>query len=119
MSRKLLLDSKTILEKQFSGSTPGYNALEVDEYLDRVIRDYETIEANALLDKSEYDSLLKELKMLREENKKLSLENEKYSLRLQNVRPDENVTSDNIELIKKINKYEKFLHDKGFDINKI
>ena len=45
MPLKLKLTSDVILNKEFQGSTPGYNPLQVDEYLDRIIKDYRVVEA--------------------------------------------------------------------------
>lgn len=119
MSLKLVLNSKAILEKQFAGTTPGYNALQVDEFLDKIIKDYETVENNCLLLDSEVKDLEVEIQMLRNKNKELLLENEKYASRLKNVKPTANVNTDNIELLKRIDKLEKFIHDKGYDISEI
>ena len=40
----LKLDSNKILHKQFEGTKPGYNSLQVDTFLDTVIQDYEVME---------------------------------------------------------------------------
>ena len=51
MALKLKLDSNKILHKQFEGSKPGYNALQVDTFLDTVIQDYESIESYSSRDR--------------------------------------------------------------------
>ena len=45
MAIRLLLDSNKIYHKIFEGTKPGYDALQVDSFLDIVIKDYETMEA--------------------------------------------------------------------------
>ena len=57
MAIKLSLSSKQILNKEFRGQTPGYNPLEVDEFLDLILRDYKTIEENCLVGKKELSDL--------------------------------------------------------------
>lgn len=41
MPVKLLLDSNKIYHKEFEGTKPGYDALQVDSFLDIVIQDYD------------------------------------------------------------------------------
>ncbi|MGP4071907.1 cell division regulator GpsB [Piscibacillus sp. B03] len=54
---KVNLTSQEILDKEFKTTIRGYNQDEVDEFLDLVIQDY--------------DSLQKEIEALKEENRKL------------------------------------------------
>ncbi|MBE3569699.1 MAG: cell division regulator GpsB [Bacillales bacterium] len=42
LSNKIKLTAKDILEKEFKTSMRGYNQEEVDQFLDLVIKDYET-----------------------------------------------------------------------------
>ena len=119
MPLKLKLTSKALLDKQFQGSTPGYNPLQVDEYIDKIIKDYKMVEENYLVLKKEYDDLLAQVSKLEEENKELNIEILKYKGRLSNVKEADNVTSENIDLLKRINSLEKFIYDKGFDPTKV
>lgn len=43
-NRKLNLDIDAILDKHFNTELKGYSPLEVDQFLDQVIRDYESYE---------------------------------------------------------------------------
>lgn len=43
-NRTLNLDIDTILDKRFSAEVKGYSPIEVDQFLDLVIRDYESYE---------------------------------------------------------------------------
>ena len=119
MAVQLKLSSKEILEKKFPGTPRGYNPLLVDEYLDEIIKDYLTIENNALLPIEEVDKLKKQNESLKEKVKELEIENGKYKARLANIKESDNVSSDNMDLVKKINKYEKFLFNHGFNPNNI
>ena len=119
MTLKLKLTSQTLLDKVFQGSTPGYNPLQVDEFIDRIIKDYKTVESNCLMLQKDVDDLNAQINDLTEENKKLKVENLRYQSRLSNIKEGDMVTSENVELLKRINALEKFLFDKGFDPTKI
>ena len=119
MPLKLKLTSEMILDKEFQGSTPGYNPLQVDEYIDRIIKDYKLVESNCLMLKKDVDDLYLQINQLTEENKNLRVQNLKYETRLSNIKEGDNVTSENVDLLKRINALEKFLYDKGYDPTKI
>ena len=91
----------------------------MDQFLDKVIQDYLVIESNELIDKQEIESLRKELERLKKENYELVVENGLYKNRFENIKERPGVTRDNMELIKTIDKYEKFIFSKGYDINEI
>ena len=115
MAIKLVLSSKTILEKTFKAAPKGYEAFEVDEFLDRILRDYQTIERNYLVEESEIEALRQRIRELEEENKTISIELSKYKKRFENIKDNDNVTESNIDLVKRINVYEKFLWNHGFN----
>ena len=119
MAVKLTKSSKEILEKKFDASPRGYNPLQVDEYLDSIIKDYLTIEANVLATKEDIDKLNEKVAKLKDDKQKLEIELGKYKERYANLKPSDNVTSDNLELLKKIHKYETFLYRLGYDPNTI
>ena len=119
MSIKLALTSKQILEKEFPGATPGYNSLLVDQFLDKILKDYRLMEENQLVETKEYDSMIQKINSLEEENQRLRLENERMNLRVKNIKNADNVTSENVNLLKRIDALERFIFDKGFDPNKI
>ena len=119
MTLKLKLTSQAIMDKVFPGSTPGYNPLQVDEYLDRIIKDYKVVESNCLMLKKDIDDLYLQINQLTEENKNLKVENLKYETRLKNIKEVDNVTTENFDLLKRINALEKFIYDKGYDPTKI
>lgn len=119
MPKKLNLTSQQILDEVFPGVPRGYDPLLVDQFLDKVIQDYVVIESNELVDKQEIDALRKELTDLKNENYRLVVENGKYKNRFENIKAGVGVTTDNMELIRKIDKYEKYLFSIGVDINDI
>lgn len=114
MAIKLNLNSKEILEMKFPNVPRGYDPLYVDEYLDKIIRDYKIIEANHLIENSEIDSLKTKITALEKENENLKIDNEKYASRLKDINENDNVTTSNIDLIKRINVLEKFLYQHGY-----
>lgn len=62
------LTPKDILEKDFKTSMRGYNPAEVDEFLDIVIRDYESFTNELASLKSENDRLLDKVDELTKQN---------------------------------------------------
>ena len=119
MATKLNLTSQKILDEVFPGVPRGYDPLLVDQFLDKVIQDYLVIESNELIDKQEIENLRKELERLKKENLELTVENGKYKNSFGSIKERPGVTRDNMELIKLIDKYEKFIFSKGYDINEI
>jgi len=119
MAIKLALSSKEILNKVFPQAPRGYDGLAVDEFLDKILSDYRLVEANNLLAKEEIDDLKARIAQLEEQNKTLELQNASYENKLKNIKTNDTVSRDNINLIKKINTYEKFLWNNGFNPNTI
>ena len=115
MAIKLTLNAKEILDKTFPGVPRGYDPLLVDEFLDKVIKDYVTVESNYLEEASMVSKLKQEIEKLKDEKRELEIENGKYKERFSNIKATDTVTSDNIDLIKKINKYEKFIYQMGYN----
>ena len=113
MSVKLKNKGDDIATKRFKVSPKGYDALEVDTLLDEIVKDYETIENNMLISKEEYDSLLEEIKSLKDQliNLKIELDNEKGKWKYIDTDKD-NVHIDNLVLLKRIGKLEKIIHEK-------
>ena len=115
MAVKLTLSSKEILEKVFPGAPRGYDPYQVDEFLDIILRDYNEIESNFLMKKEEIDALNAKVETLKKEKQQLEIELGKYKERFSNIKASDNVTSDNMDLIKKINKYETFIYKMGYN----
>lgn len=116
---KLNLTSQDILNKQFKPSKSGYDSYEVDEFLDSIINDYRLVEKNMLLKKKQYDDLLKQFHEIKEQKDKLEIKNRSYEDKLKDINDTSKVTIDNIDLIKKIDRYERFLWKQGINPNNI
>ena len=114
MAIKLTLNSKEILENQFKNVPRGYDPLSVDEFLDKIIRDYRVVEANYLVERRDIDSLREKINKLESENSELKILVSKYEGRLKDIKETDVVSMENIDLMKKINRYEKFLYQHGY-----
>lgn len=112
---KLKLSSNAILDKKFESTSKGYNPLEVDTFLDTIISDYMVVESNVLALKRDVDNLISKINDLEKQKRVLEVENGRYRTRFANIKESDNVTSDNIEYIKRINALEKFLWEKGYN----
>ena len=116
MAVKLFLNSQTILDHTFPLiHKNAYDAEEVDRFLDMVLQDYRLAEANVLISKKEYETLKEKNKTLESEKRNIEVELERYKARFTNIKSSDNVTNDNIELVRRINSLEKFLWAHGFN----
>ena len=116
MALKLFLNSQTIMNHVFPViSRNAYDATEVDKFLDSIIQDYKKVEDNSLILKSEYEELVSKNRKLEQEKRSLEVELEKYKARFANIKSSDNVTNDNIELVRRINSLEKFLWAHGYN----
>ena len=116
MAVKLFLNSQTIMNHVFPiVGKNAYDATEVDKFLDSIIQDYKKVEENSLILKKEYEDLTSKNRSLEQEKRNLEVELEKYKARFANIKSSDNVTNDNIELVRRINSLEKFLWAHGFN----
>ena len=116
MAIKLFLNSQTIINHVFPVvGRNAYDATEVDKFLDEVIQDYKQVEANSLVLKKEDEDLVSKARRLEQEKRSLEVDLEKYKARFANIKSSDNVTNDNIELVRRINTLEKFLWAHGFN----
>ena len=93
----------------------AYDAEEVDRFLDMVIQDYKLVEASVVIPVNEYETLKQKNKVLESDKRKLEVELERYKARFTNIKSSDNVTTDNIEYISRINTLERFLWAHGFN----
>ena len=116
MAVKLFLNSQAIINHVFPIiSKNAYDAEEVDKFLDVIIQDYRLVEANSLILKKEHADLVDKNRLLEKEKRNLEVELEKYKAKFTNIKSSDNVTSDNIELVRRINALEKFLWSNGYN----
>lgn len=116
MAVKLFLNAQLIVDHVFPIlHKNAYDATEVDKFLDLVIKDYRLLEENTIVNTKEYHDLQKKCQKLESENRQLEVELERYKARFTNIKPSDNVTTDNIDLLKRITVLENFLWAHGFN----
>ena len=115
MDIKTKLNRKTIYDKRFTKNVKGYDALEVDQFLDLVLYDYLMFEKEAALLATKIKQLIDKNNELLGENENLTHSNAEYEKMLGSIKSNDNVNTDNLPLINRIRKLEKALHDLGVD----
>ena len=100
VEKRINLNVQEILNKEFHVDIKGYNANEVDAFLDLVIADYQS-----------YDELnayaLENLKKYEEENRKLRLRIRELEAQLSNKDAVANVPVDHLDILKRLSRLEK------------
>ncbi len=127
MEDNLKLNEKDILNKKFKKDIKGYDASEVDAFLDIVIKDYVAIKHIIANHEAEVASLNNEIKRLqggdaknntaalKERIRALEVENASYKNRLKGLNSDDNVGKENYVYIKRLRELENFLYQLGYD----
>lgn len=92
------LTAKDILQKEFTKSMRGYNTAEVDEYLDSIIRDYDSYQKDVVYLKNENERLISKVDEL---TKQLALTKKNTSTGT----PGSGVT--NFDILKRLSNLEK------------
>ena len=101
MDIKTKLDRKTIYDKRFTKNVKGYDALEVDQFLDIIIDDYEQfLNMINTLEKEKAD-LLAEIMSLKQE-----LRNSKLSMEVVKSNAD-NSDVTNVDIMRRLSQLEK------------
>ena len=75
MDIKLRLDANKIYHKEFTGTKPGYDSLQVDTFLDIVIKDYESFETYLKESTKEIESLQNKIDLLKSTLQEMQTEN--------------------------------------------
>lgn len=119
MAIRLLLDSNKIYHKIFEGTKPGYDALQVDSFLDIVIKDYETMEAYVVDCEKQTAELNNKVKMLNEQLTKVEAENVNLKKKLGDISNNQDANLSNLEHLKRISALEKALAKAGINPNTI
>ncbi len=108
---------KDILDKRFKANVKGYDANEVDAYLDKIIEDYAEYEQEI----SRRDTAIAKLRdqnaefsSLEQKNKALTIENARLSNRLEGIKSGDKPNKENLELIRKVNALEGFIEYLGY-----
>ena len=119
MAYKVNFTSKTLLEYTFQKNVRGYNALEVDRVLDKVIDDLIFYEINFADLSKKVEKLTLKCDKLEEKLKAKELEVANLSNKLPSLKEDKAVSRENVNLLKRIDALERALYKKGVDPSKI
>ena len=117
--KTISLNAEKILSEVFTPDVKGYDADQVDSFLDRVAQDYLAFEAYYKDSRKYIVDLETQLRKSRENASSLEVENARLSKRFDGIKDSDNVTSDNIDLLQRINRLEKELFRLGVDPRKI
>jgi len=117
--KTISLSANKILKEVFTPDVKGYDADQVDDFLDRVAKDYLAFEAYYDDSRKYIVDLETQLRKSREAVSALEVENAKLSKRLDGIKDSDSVTSDNIDLLQRISRLEKELFRLGVDPRKI
>ena len=112
MDKKLNFSSQELLDIKFNNCPQGYDPLQVDQTLDKIIEDYEKLSSSSspIVD---IEKLAKELEDLKNENLQLKMELEKEKNKWKYVSKDhKDIHIDNFELLQRIGKLEMVIYEK-------
>lgn len=113
MEKTTNFTSEELLNKKFSKAQRGYDPLEVDKVIDKIIEDYEKFEAMSSNGGIDVDKLAKELEKLRKANADLKSELEKEKNKWKYISKDhKDIHIDNYELLQRIGKLEMIIYEK-------
>ncbi len=116
---KLVLNCKDILNKKFKSNVKGYDPVEVDSFLDKVLLDYKTIDKEVDLLNSQIISLKRDNETLkaalRDKDAAISIEKSKNIA----LSGSHQSSLDNLELLQRCSAYEKKLYQLGIDPSKV
>ena len=113
------LNAQKILTQMFTPDVKGYDADQVDEFLDLVARDYQAFEAYYEESRKYIVELETHLRKLRAQCSDLEVENAKLSKRFDGIKESTEVNSSNIDLLQRITRLENALFKLGVDPRKI
>lgn len=115
------LTKERILQKKFKADVKGYDALEVDQFLDMVCEDYASIEHFIAHEFPQIDQLQQHIQLLKDRVHQLELDNaelkEKTAVLDKNTSNE--INHENYKLYRRIGLLEKELYKLGIDPNKI
>ena len=104
-NERFYLTTQDILDKDFKIDARGYRPQEVDKFLDMVIKDY--TEFMNIIKKLEKDN-----RVLTEENNRIKFEYRKLKDKVDSVSIENNNTSNNLDLLRRISNLEKTVYGK-------
>ena len=107
MENKIKLSPKKIVNKQFQIDSKGYNANEVDYFLDVVVADYENFAAMLNRAYDEIDTLQKTVSKL-----KAQVQSYENNAKAESAKNIESQMESNVDLLKRLSELEKEVYSK-------
>lgn len=115
MAHTLNYSSKSLLDVKFEPGHKGYDALEVDQVLDKLIDDLAFYEKYYNDSKGYIRRLESEIQKLKDHIREQEIEVATVKNKYSGIKPGQNVTESNIDYLKRISKLEEALYKKGVD----
>lgn len=115
MAKKITLDSEKVLKKKFNPKSGGYDALEVDLFLDTIREDYTYF---VVLEK-EASQLLRKNEQLTAKNVNLEALNLQLTRKVNELERLIEKGGTSIDNLRKIDRYERQLWKLGIDPSKV
>ncbi len=112
-------NAMTLGSIKITDNCKGYDAYQVDTILDNVIEDYEFYEKFYKEAKSYIAELEEKVSNLKKQLQETEVELSKYKAKFDIIKDSDRVTSENIDLLTKIKKYENALYARGIDPTKL
>jgi DivIVA domain-containing protein len=113
------LSPSKIVDKEFSAKKHGYDALEVDKFLDEIVDDYVSMENYISKLEKELDDLMRTTKLYKTRMDQAEVQNEVMKEKLGGISSNKEVSLSNIDLLKRISSLEQALYKLGVDPSSI
>lgn len=109
------LSPTKIVDKEFTPKKHGYDALEVDKFLDEIVDDWMAIEQYVSKLEKEYEEVLKTEKLYKTRLDNAEVQNEIMREKLGDISNNKEASLSNIDLLKRISNLEQALYKLGVD----
>lgn len=119
---KLKLSASEINSKEFQAKNGGYDALQVDRYLDLIVNDYIAFEQYENSTKklyANYDELVKTCEIYKTKLSESEYQRTLLQEKVEALKQNEGSATSNIELLQRISTLEQALYNLGKDPSKI
>ena len=119
---KLKLSASEINSKEFQAKNGGYDALQVDRYLDLIVNDYIAFEQYENSTKklyASYDELVKTCEIYKSKLSESEYQRTLLQEKVEVLKQNEGNATSNIELLQRISTLEQALYNLGKDPSKI
>lgn len=109
------LTPNKIVDKEFPPKKHGYDALEVDKFLDVVVEDYVDMEQHINKLEKENEELMRTAKLYKTRMDQAEIQNEVMKEKLGDISNNKDASLSNIDLLKRISSLEQALYKLGID----